>query len=30
MNWLCDNYIVGANGPGDRLHAFPEEIVELA
>jgi Xaa-Pro aminopeptidase len=30
MNWLCDNYIVGANGPGDRLHQFPEAIVEIA
>ena len=28
LNWLCDNYIIGGNGPGDRLHQFPEEIVE--
>ena len=29
MNWLCDNYLIGGNGPGDRLHRFPEEIVEV-
>jgi Xaa-Pro aminopeptidase len=29
LNWLCDNYIIGGNGPGDRLHQFPEEIVEV-
>ena len=29
MNWLCDNYLIGGNGPGDRLHQFPEEIVEV-
>jgi Xaa-Pro aminopeptidase len=28
LNWLCDNYIIGSNGPGDRLHQFPEEVVE--
>jgi Xaa-Pro aminopeptidase len=28
LNWLCDNYLIGGNGPGDRLHKFPEEIVE--
>jgi Xaa-Pro aminopeptidase len=28
LNWLCDNYLIGGNGPGDRLHQFPEEIVE--
>lgn len=30
MHWLCDNYIIGANGAGDRLHRFPEEITEIA
>ncbi|MEA3027345.1 MAG: hypothetical protein QOF91_2630, partial [Alphaproteobacteria bacterium] len=25
----CDNYIIGGNGPGDRIHQFPEEIVEI-
>ena len=29
LNWLCDNYIIGGNGPGDRLHQFPEEVVEV-
>ncbi len=29
LNWLCDNYIIGGNGPGDRIHYFPEEIIEI-
>jgi hypothetical protein len=29
LNWLCDNYLIGGNGPGDRLHQFPEEIAEV-
>jgi hypothetical protein len=29
LNWLCDNYLIGGNGPGDRLHQFPEEITEV-
>ena len=29
LNWLCDNYIIGGNGPIDRIHQFPEEIVEI-
>jgi Xaa-Pro aminopeptidase len=29
LNWLCDNYLIGGNGPGPRLHQFPEIIVEL-
>jgi len=28
LNWLCDNYLIGGNGPGERLHQFPEEVVE--
>jgi Xaa-Pro aminopeptidase len=28
-SWVCDNYLIEANGPGKRLHHFPEEIVEL-
>jgi Xaa-Pro aminopeptidase len=28
-SWLCDNWMIEANGPGERLHHFPEEIVEL-
>lgn len=29
LNWLCDNYLIGGNGPSDRLHQFPEEVVEV-
>ena len=29
LNWLCDNYIIGGNGPGDRLHQYPEEVIEV-
>ena len=29
MSWVCDNYIIGDDGPGERLHSFPEKIVEL-
>jgi Xaa-Pro aminopeptidase len=29
LNWLCDNYIIGGNGPGDRIHQFPEVVVEV-
>jgi len=29
MSWVCDNYMIEENGPGPRLHAFPEEIVEI-
>jgi Xaa-Pro aminopeptidase len=29
INWLCDNYIIGGNGPMGRIHYFPEEIVEV-
>jgi Xaa-Pro aminopeptidase len=29
LSWLCDNYLIGSNGPGDRLHRFPEEIIEV-
>jgi hypothetical protein len=28
-SWVCDNYLIGDNGPGERLHRFPEDIVEL-
>jgi Xaa-Pro aminopeptidase len=27
--WVCDNWMIDADGPGERLHAFPQEIVEL-
>ena len=29
LNWLCDNYLIGGNGPGDRLHQFPEDVIEV-
>jgi len=29
MSWVCDNYIIGPDGPGERLHGFAEKIVEL-
>jgi Xaa-Pro aminopeptidase len=29
LSWICDNYIIGPNGPGERLHKFPEAITEL-
>jgi Xaa-Pro aminopeptidase len=28
-SWVCDNYLIEAGGPGERLHHFPEEIIEL-
>ena len=29
LNWLCDNYFIGGNGPGPALHQFPEIITEV-
>jgi hypothetical protein len=29
FTWICDNYLVGETGVMERLHAFPEQIVEL-
>src|SRR5579863_5960050 len=29
MSWVCDNYLIEANGPGERLHKFPEIVTEL-
>jgi Xaa-Pro aminopeptidase len=28
-SWICDNYLIGADGPGPSLHRFPQQIVEL-
>jgi Xaa-Pro aminopeptidase len=28
FTWICDNYLIGEHG-AERLHAFPQEIVEL-
>jgi Xaa-Pro aminopeptidase len=29
LSWVCDNYLIEATGPGERLHRFPEIITEL-
>jgi Xaa-Pro aminopeptidase len=29
FSWVCDNYLIGADGPGERLHRFPEALTEL-
>ncbi len=29
LSWVCDNYLIGSNGPGERLHRFPETIMEV-
>jgi Xaa-Pro aminopeptidase len=29
LSWVCDNYLIEADGPSERLHAFPEVITEL-
>jgi Xaa-Pro aminopeptidase len=29
FNWVCDNFLIGDNGPGERLHTFPEVITEI-
>jgi Xaa-Pro aminopeptidase len=28
FSWICDNYLIGPDGPGQCLHAFPQAIVE--
>ncbi len=28
QSWICDNWLVGPDGPGERLHRFPQKIVE--
>ncbi len=29
LSWVCDNYLIEAKGPSERLHHFPEIITEL-
>jgi Xaa-Pro aminopeptidase len=29
LGWVCDNYLIEADGPSERLHRFPETITEL-
>ena len=26
---VCDNYLIGADGPGESLHRTPQEIIEI-
>ncbi|MEN3279046.1 MAG: hypothetical protein V7607_186 [Solirubrobacteraceae bacterium] len=28
-SWICDNYLIGPDGPGACLHAFPQRITAL-
>ena len=28
-SWICDNYIIGTNGPGDSIHNMPQKIFEV-
>ena len=29
LSWVCDNYLIGPDGPGERLHHFPEALTEV-
>jgi Xaa-Pro aminopeptidase len=26
--WICDNFLIGPDGPGPRLHSFPQAVIE--
>ena len=28
-SWICDDFLIGASGVTERLHQFPETILEL-
>jgi Xaa-Pro aminopeptidase len=28
-SWICDNYLIGGNGPGDSLHKTPQQLFEV-
>ncbi|MEE2761107.1 MAG: M24 family metallopeptidase [Pseudomonadota bacterium] len=28
-SWICDNYIIDDNGPGDSIHKLPQELFEV-
>lgn len=28
-SWICDNYIIGDDGPGESIHDHPQEIIEV-
>ena len=27
--WICDNYIIGDNGPGDSIHKTEQKLFEV-
>ena len=29
FSWICDNYIIGDNGPGDSIHKLPQKLFEV-
>ena len=29
LSWICDNYFIGGNGPGDCLHQTPQQLFEV-
>ena len=29
FSWVCDNFLIGDNGVAEKLHKFPQKIVEL-
>lgn len=29
LSWIMDNYLIGEDGTAERIHAFPQKIVEL-
>lgn len=29
LHWACDNFLIRADGPAERLHKYPEVIVEI-
>jgi Xaa-Pro aminopeptidase len=29
FSWVCDNYLIGAEGVAEKLHKFPQKIFEL-
>jgi Xaa-Pro aminopeptidase len=29
FSWVCDNFLIGENGVAEKLHKFPQKIVEL-
>ena len=29
LSWICDNYIIGDDGPGASIHEYPQEIIEV-